>query len=173
MIIITKLVMKYLYRLCLSWEEFPGMSPKNCCSRFVSQALCLLWKPRIIACKRDSTDQNKLLYQYCHNLARPLTWGHQIYNYGRPSLAHHYYKFSVSNLCPRVKKESFKQEDQRSLTVIWVSETLHWLLTENICISTGPLWNKQKSTMAEESSLIQYSNQCAVYWSTSLELYVF
>ena len=35
--------------------------------------------------------------------------GHEIYNFGRPFLGHHYYIFGLSDLCLRVKKKIFKE----------------------------------------------------------------
>ena len=34
----------------------------------------------------------------------PCPGGHEIYNFGRPSLAHHYYILDLSDLCPGVEK---------------------------------------------------------------------
>ena len=35
----------------------------------------------------------------------PCPGGHEIYNFGRPFLGHHYYTLSLYGLCPRVEKE--------------------------------------------------------------------
>ena len=50
----------------------------------------------------------------------------------------------------------FRTRGPWALTVTWVSETLHWLLVRRarICISTAPSYNKWKSTMVSESSII-------------------
>ena len=47
---------------------------------------------------------------YGHALAQePLPGGHEIYNFGRPFLGHHYYKLSMSDLCLRVEKKTFEE----------------------------------------------------------------
>ena len=38
----------------------------------------------------------------------PCTRDHEIYNFGRPFLGHHYYKLSLSDPCPGVRKKTFK-----------------------------------------------------------------
>ena len=39
----------------------------------------------------------------------PLPRGHEIYNFGRPSLGHHYYILGLSDLCLGVEKKIFKE----------------------------------------------------------------
>ena len=41
-------------------------------------------------------------------LKNPYPGGHEIYNFGRPFLGHHYYIFNLSDLCLGVKKKIFK-----------------------------------------------------------------
>ena len=52
-----------------------------------------------------------LLYDlYGHSLAQePLPRGHEIYNFGRPFLGHHYYILGLSDLCLGVEKNIFKE----------------------------------------------------------------
>ena len=38
----------------------------------------------------------------------PCPWGHEIYNFGRPFLGHHYNIFSLFNLCLGVEKKILK-----------------------------------------------------------------
>ena len=47
------------------------------------------------------------LYElYGHVIAKePLSWGHEIYNFGRPFVGHHYYTLKLSDPCPKVKKK--------------------------------------------------------------------
>ena len=42
----------------------------------------------------------------------PCPSGHEIYNFGRGFLAHHYYIFSLSARCTAVKKKIFKEIQQ-------------------------------------------------------------
>ena len=42
----------------------------------------------------------------------PCPRGHEIYNFGRGFLAHHYYIFSLSARCTGVKKKIFKEIQQ-------------------------------------------------------------
>ena len=52
---------------------------------------------------------------YGHTLAQePLLRGHEIYNFGRPFLAHHYYILVLSDLCPGVEKKIFKEIDSNN-----------------------------------------------------------
>ena len=52
---------------------------------------------------------------YGQTLAQePLLWGHKIYNFGKPYLGHHYYIFSLSDLCIR-RKKIFKRNNAFSL----------------------------------------------------------
>ena len=45
---------------------------------------------------------------YGHTLAQePLTWGLEIYNFGKPFRGHHYYILSFSDLCLGVEKNIF------------------------------------------------------------------
>ena len=45
---------------------------------------------------------------YGHALAQePLPWGHEIYNFCKPFLRHHYYIPSLSLPCPRVERNVF------------------------------------------------------------------
>ena len=39
----------------------------------------------------------------------PCTGGHEIYNFGRPFLDHHYYILSLFDLCLGVEKKIFKE----------------------------------------------------------------
>ena len=39
----------------------------------------------------------------------PCSWGHKIYNFGRPFFGHHYYALTLSESCPRVQKKIFKE----------------------------------------------------------------
>lgn len=39
----------------------------------------------------------------------PCTWGHELYNLGRPSVVQHYYILSVSGLCSPVEKKFLKE----------------------------------------------------------------
>ena len=39
----------------------------------------------------------------------PTPGGHEIYNFGRPFLGHHYYILSLSDLCLGVDKNIFKE----------------------------------------------------------------
>ena len=42
----------------------------------------------------------------------PCTKGHEIYNFGKTFLDHHYYILSLSDLCLGVEKEIFKETHQ-------------------------------------------------------------
>ena len=47
---------------------------------------------------------------YGHALtSEPLPRGHEIYNFGRPFLGHHYYIISLSDLCLGAEKKIFKE----------------------------------------------------------------
>ena len=39
----------------------------------------------------------------------PSPGGHEIYNFGRPFLSHHYYILSLSDICMAVEKKIFKE----------------------------------------------------------------
>ena len=39
----------------------------------------------------------------------PCPGGHEIYNFGRPFIVHHYYILSLSDLCLGVEKKIFKE----------------------------------------------------------------
>ena len=49
-------------------------------------------------------------YVFCWNSPEhknPCPRGHEIYNFGRPFLGHHYYIFGLSDQCLRVEKKIF------------------------------------------------------------------
>ena len=53
-------------------------------------------------------------FDFKTNMAMPLhknpcPRGHEIYNFGRPFLGHHYYILGLSDLCQRAEKKIFKE----------------------------------------------------------------
>ena len=54
----------------------------------------------------------------------PSPRGHEIYNFGRPFLGHHYYILGLSDLCLEVEKKIFK-EIMHSNYMTYMSTPLH------------------------------------------------
>ena len=51
---------------------------------------------------------NEIEHFHINNMTltqEPLSGDHEIYNFGRPFLGHHYFKLSLSDLCPGVEEK--------------------------------------------------------------------
>ena len=50
----------------------------------------------------------------------PLPWGHEIYTFGRTSIAHHFYiTLTLSDLCLGVEEKVLKKKDAFSLYTLY------------------------------------------------------
>ena len=64
-------------------------------------------------CRENDSERNKH-FHYMTYMATPYhqktcPGGHEIYNFGRPFLGHHYNTLSLSESCPGVEKMIFKE----------------------------------------------------------------
>ena len=97
---------------CLGGHKICDFGRLSLGHHYDTLSLCKLIMPQS---KEDFQRNNAFSLNdfYDHAPAQePLPWGHEIYNFGRLFLGHHYHLLSLSVPCSEVEKNFFKEKHQ-------------------------------------------------------------